>query len=72
MEPEPSSSTPPEQPNPPLLIATNNSTSTDDSSVFSDWGYAASTSPSFLTSLATSVLRGIDENGRLRERAALP
>jgi SAM-dependent methyltransferase len=35
-----------------------------DSDDFSDQGYAESTSTSYLSSIASSILRGVDENGR--------
>jgi ubiquinone/menaquinone biosynthesis C-methylase UbiE len=37
---------------------------TVDSEDFSDQGYAESTSTSYLSSIASSILRGVDENGR--------
>jgi ubiquinone/menaquinone biosynthesis C-methylase UbiE len=37
---------------------------TVDSEEFSDSGYAESTSTSYLSSIASSILRGVDENGR--------
>lgn len=36
----------------------------EESSDFSDAGYAESTSTSYLSSIASSILRGVDENGR--------
>jgi len=37
---------------------------TVDSEDFSDQGYAESASTSYLSSIASNILRGVDENGR--------